>query len=119
VTLTNTGTTSATIARTSDLTALFSFQNASACNVTLVAGQSCTLTIVFSPGTSASFNDHFTMDVAGTTERIDMHGTATANPATPGSSSGGGRLDAALLALLGALLLARGADRWRGCSRQQ
>jgi hypothetical protein len=119
VTLTNTGTTSATIARTSDLTAPFSFQNASACNVTLVAGQSCTLTIVFSPGTSASFNDHFTMDVAGTTERIDMHGTATANPATPGSSSGGGRLDAALLALLGALLLARGADRWRGCSRQQ
>jgi uncharacterized repeat protein (TIGR01451 family) len=74
VTFTNTDTVDVTVLRTRDLAAPFSFQNGSACNLTLEPTESCTLTVVFAPGASGSFDDYFTLEVAGASERIDVHG---------------------------------------------
>ena len=74
VTVTNTDTVNVAVQRTKDLAAPFSFQDASACNVTLAPGQNCALTVVFAPGAIGTFDDFFTLDVGGASERIDVHG---------------------------------------------
>jgi hypothetical protein len=90
VTLTNNSPSAVTVLRSSDLAAPFSFQNAAACNVTLTAGQSCTLTIVFAPTASGTFSDFFVLNVGGNTERIDVQGTAVAASGGSGGGAGGG-----------------------------
>ena len=74
VTVTNTDTVNVAVQRTKDLAAPFSFQDASACNVTLAPGQNCALTVVFAPGATGTFDDFFTLDVGGASERIDVQG---------------------------------------------
>lgn len=86
---------------TEGLAAPFSFENATACNVTLAPGESCTLTVIFAPTAVGAVNDTFTLTVDGVAVVLTVSGTPglvnadfevtlAANPpvVTPGGTGG-------------------------------
>lgn len=98
-TVQNTDLVPVSVALTDGLAAPFSFQNAAACDLTLNAGQSCTLTVVFAPTAAGAINDSFTLNAGGTVYTVavtgapgvpnaDLRITKTATPAVvqPGVS---------------------------------
>ena len=76
VTVTNTDTVNVTVSVSSmsNSTGPFSFQNPSSCNVTLSPNQTCTLTVVFAPGSSGTFSNDFTVTAGGTSTIVHMDG---------------------------------------------
>lgn len=92
VTVENTDLVPVAVSLSEGLAAPFAFQDAAACDVTLDDGQSCTLTVVFSPTAAGAVNDSFTVNAGGTVYMVavtgapgvpnaDLRITKTADPA--------------------------------------
>lgn len=74
VTVRNTDLVPVNVAVTEGLAASFSFQNATACNLTLTPNQSCVLTVVFAPTVAGAVSDAFTLDAGGVSTVVNVTG---------------------------------------------
>lgn len=84
VTIQNTDGVPVTVRRTGGLATPFAFQNAAACDVILNPGQSCTLTVIFSPTAAGAVNSSFTVDAGGTVYTVAVSGA----PGVPNADIG-------------------------------
>ncbi|MBL8199955.1 MAG: DUF11 domain-containing protein [Chromatiales bacterium] len=74
VTVRNTDLVPVNVAVNEGLAMPFSFQNATACNVTLLPNQTCVLTVVFAPAVAGAVSDAFTLDAGGIATVVSVTG---------------------------------------------
>ncbi len=79
VTVRNTDLVPVNVSVTEGLAAPFSFQDATACNVTLAPNQTCVLTVVFAPAAAGAVNEAFTVLAGGASSTV----TVTGAPGVP------------------------------------
>lgn len=74
VTVENTDLVPVAVSLTEGLAAPFAFQDSAACDVTVAAGRSCALTVVFSPTSAGAVSDSFTVNAGGTVYMVAVTG---------------------------------------------
>jgi uncharacterized repeat protein (TIGR01451 family) len=82
VTIENTDLVPVAVRLSEGLAAPFAFQDAAACDLTVAADQSCTLTVVFSPTAAGAVSESFTVNAGGTSYTV----TVTGAPGLPNAN---------------------------------